>query len=120
MAAKARFAASLSEDVVSSRSRRGVICQEKPQRSLHQPQALSAPPLPTTAFQYRSVSSWSSVTTMKLTASLALKFGPPFSPTKRRLRTVNSTVSSTPSRPPGKSSGAAFPRPTALLGKVAA
>lgn len=28
-----------------------VICQENPQRSLHQPQALSVPPLPTIAFQ---------------------------------------------------------------------
>jgi hypothetical protein len=28
-----------------------VICQERPQRSLHQPQALSWPPLPTMAFQ---------------------------------------------------------------------
>lgn len=51
IAAKARLAVSLSEDVVSSRSRRGVICQEKPQRSLHQPQALSAPPVPTMAAQ---------------------------------------------------------------------
>ena len=30
---------------------RGVICQDNPQRSLHQPQALSWPPLPTIAFQ---------------------------------------------------------------------
>jgi hypothetical protein len=34
-----------------------VICQEKPQRSLHQPHWLSVPPLPMIAFQYRSVSS---------------------------------------------------------------
>ena len=30
---------------------RGVICQEKPQRSLHQPHMLSAPPLAAIAFQ---------------------------------------------------------------------
>ena len=34
----------------SSRTR-GVICQEKPHRSLHQPQALSSPPLSTIALQ---------------------------------------------------------------------
>jgi hypothetical protein len=41
----------------ASVSARGVICQERPQRSLHQPHWLSVPPLPTIAFQYRSVSS---------------------------------------------------------------
>ena len=35
----------------ASVSTRGVICQERPQRSLHQPHALSVPPLPTIAFQ---------------------------------------------------------------------
>ena len=35
----------------ASVSVRGVICQERPQRSLHQPQSLSCPPLPTIAFQ---------------------------------------------------------------------
>lgn len=43
IAAKARCAIALSRLVVSSSSRRGVICHEKPQRSLHHPQALSAP-----------------------------------------------------------------------------
>ena len=47
----------------------GVICHEKPQRSLHQPHMLSWPPLPTMAFHSRSVSAWSSVRIMKLTAS---------------------------------------------------
>src|SRR5215217_409058 len=51
MASMARFAAARSGSVVDSSSARGVICQEKPQRSLHQPQALSWPPLPTMAFQ---------------------------------------------------------------------
>jgi hypothetical protein len=51
IASKARFAVSRSALVVRSSSRLGVICQEKPQRSLHQPQALSAPPLPTIASQ---------------------------------------------------------------------
>ena len=37
--------------VIASVSTRGVICQDKPQRSLHQPHALSWPPLPTIAFQ---------------------------------------------------------------------
>ena len=35
----------------ASVSARGVICQERPQRSLHQPHWLSVPPLPTIAFQ---------------------------------------------------------------------
>jgi hypothetical protein len=37
--------------VVASSSTRGVICQDKPHLSLHHPHALSAPPLPTMAFQ---------------------------------------------------------------------
>ena len=40
---------------------RGVICHDNPHRSLHQPHALSWPPLPTIAFHKRSVSAWSSV-----------------------------------------------------------
>src|SRR5262245_65149507 len=51
MASNARFAAALSGLVVASSRTRGVICQEKPHRSLHQPQALSSPPLSTIAFQ---------------------------------------------------------------------
>src|SRR5690606_13337394 len=51
IASIARLALERSELVVSSISRRGVICQEKPQRSRHQPQALSAPPSSTMAFQ---------------------------------------------------------------------
>jgi len=51
IASMARFAAARSGSVVASISTRGVICQENPQRSLHQPQALSLPPLPTIAFQ---------------------------------------------------------------------
>jgi hypothetical protein len=50
MASKARFA-SAPPAASASVSGRGVICQERPQRSLHQPQALSCPPLPTIAFQ---------------------------------------------------------------------
>jgi hypothetical protein len=46
-----------SELVVRSSSRLGVICQENPQRSRHQPHALALPPLLTIASQYRSVSS---------------------------------------------------------------
>ena len=51
IASMARFAAARSGSVVASSSARGVICHEKPQRSLHQPQALSRPPLPTIASQ---------------------------------------------------------------------
>jgi len=47
---KARFA-SLPPAARASVSARGVICQERPQRSLHQPHWLSFPPLPTIAFQ---------------------------------------------------------------------
>ena len=51
IASNARLAAALSWLVVASSSTRGVICQEKPQRSLHQPHRLSSPPLPTIASQ---------------------------------------------------------------------
>src|SRR5262249_1614207 len=55
IASNARFASSPPAAIASVRTR-GVICQEIPHLSLHQPQALSWPPLPTMAFQYRSVS----------------------------------------------------------------
>jgi hypothetical protein len=47
---KARLA-SAPPAASASVSARGVICQKRPQRSLHQPHWLSAPPLPTIAFQ---------------------------------------------------------------------
>jgi hypothetical protein len=50
MASKARFA-SVPPAASAAVRTRGVICQERPQRSLHQPHALSLPPLPTIAFQ---------------------------------------------------------------------
>ena len=52
IAAKTRLASSppASTPAVSAR---GLICQQRPQRSLHQPHWFSAPPLPTIAFQYR-------------------------------------------------------------------
>ena len=46
----ARFASS-PPAASTSVSTRGVICQETPHLSLHQPHALSCPPLPTMAFQ---------------------------------------------------------------------
>jgi hypothetical protein len=51
IASKARLAAARSGSVVASSSARGVICQDKRHRSLHHPQALSAPPLLMIAFQ---------------------------------------------------------------------
>src|SRR5205085_11908705 len=50
IASNARFA-SPPPAASASVSARGVICQERPQRSLHQPHWLSVPPLPTIAFQ---------------------------------------------------------------------
>jgi Bacterial protein of unknown function (DUF899) len=64
-------------------------------------QWLSSPPLPTIAFHKRSVSAWSSVASWNGYASLCLKSGPPLSPTQGMPRTVNSTVSTSPSLPAG-------------------
>src|SRR5206468_12990514 len=50
IASKARYA-SRPPAASASVNARGVICQERPQRSLHQPHWLSLPPLPTIAFQ---------------------------------------------------------------------
>jgi len=50
IASNARLATSPPWAIASVRTR-GVICQLSPHLSLHQPQALSAPPLPTIAFQ---------------------------------------------------------------------
>ncbi|BDT57721.1 hypothetical protein MasN3_12150 [Massilia varians] len=61
IASNARFATAGSGSAMPSLSTRGVICQDSPHLSLHQPHALSWPPLPTMAFHRRSVSSWSSV-----------------------------------------------------------
>jgi hypothetical protein len=50
IASKARFASAppAASALVSAR---GVICQERPHRSLHQPHSLSLPPLPTISSQ---------------------------------------------------------------------
>src|SRR5262249_15832759 len=50
IASNARFASS-PPTASASVSTRGVICQEMPHLSLHQPHWLSWPPLPTMAFQ---------------------------------------------------------------------
>src|SRR5690349_21436121 len=50
IASNARFATSPPLAIASVRTR-GVICHDRPHLSLHQPHALSAPPLPTIAFQ---------------------------------------------------------------------
>ena len=50
IASNARFASS-PPAAIASVSVRGVICQETPHLSLHQPHALSWPPLPTMALQ---------------------------------------------------------------------
>ena len=51
IASNARLAAARSGSVTACVSAIGVICQDKPRLSLHQPHALSWPPLPTIAFQ---------------------------------------------------------------------
>ena len=50
IASKARFPSAPPAPSASINTR-GVICQEMPQRSLHHPHWLSAPPFPTIAFQ---------------------------------------------------------------------
>ena len=50
IASNARLASS-PPAAIAAVSTRGVICHETPHLSLHQPQALSWPPLPTMAFQ---------------------------------------------------------------------
>lgn len=50
IASNARFASS-QPAASASVSVRGVICQDTPHLSLHQPHALSRPPLPPMAFQ---------------------------------------------------------------------
>src|SRR5687768_10052128 len=50
IASKARLAAAVSGPVIASVRAIGVICQDKPHLSVHQPHAFSCPPLPTIAF----------------------------------------------------------------------
>src|SRR5215210_2020303 len=94
IASNARLAAALSGLLLARSTARGVICHEKPQPSLHQPQALSCPPLRTMALQGRAVGSGSSVRTRKLAASLTL--GPAVRPTNGGPSAVNASVSSVP------------------------
>jgi len=51
IASNARLAAAVSGSVIAFVRAIGVICQDNPHLSLHQPHALSWPPLPTIAFQ---------------------------------------------------------------------
>jgi len=51
IASNARLAAAVSGSVIAFVRASGVICQDRPHLSLHQPQALSSPPLPSMAFQ---------------------------------------------------------------------
>src|SRR5215470_13367797 len=51
IASNARLAAARSGSVTAFVRAIGVICQDNPHLSLHQPHALSWPPLPTIAFQ---------------------------------------------------------------------
>src|SRR3982750_4594432 len=120
MASNARLAAARSGSLIALVSAIGVICQDKPHLSLHQPQALSCPPLPTIAFQYRSVSAWSVVATWNENASLGLNSGPPLSPRQGIPITVNSTVNTSPFFPDGKPPGARCPAPTDESGNVRA
>lgn len=53
IASNARLASSPPATSASVKTR-GVICHERPHRSLHHPQALSSPPLPTMADPERS------------------------------------------------------------------
>jgi hypothetical protein len=53
-------------------------------------------------------------------ASLRLNSGPPLRPRQGMPRTLNSTVSTSPSVPPGKSPGALRTAVTSPFGKVAA
>ena len=51
IASNARLATAGLGSVIASVRAIGVICQDKPHLSLHQPHALSSPPWPTIAFQ---------------------------------------------------------------------
>ena len=50
IASNARLAAAGSAPITASVRTRGVICHDRPQRSLHQPHSLSCPPLLMIAF----------------------------------------------------------------------
>jgi hypothetical protein len=56
IASNTRVATAGSGSAIPAVRARGVICQESPHLSLHQPHALSWPPFLTIAFHRRSVS----------------------------------------------------------------
>ncbi|MNF10273.1 hypothetical protein D3C80_2111630 [compost metagenome] len=72
------------------------------------------------AFQYLSVSAWSSVAIWNENASLCLNAVPPLRPMQGMPNTVKSTVSTAPSLLDGLSLGARPILPTLVSGKVSA
>ena len=97
-----------------------MICHDTPHLSLHQPHALSWPPLPTIAFQRRSVSAWSSVATWNENASLCLNAGPPFRPTQGMPSDGEVDREHVALLAGGIVAGRAITVPTELSGKVSA
>jgi len=97
-AAIARCPASWSSLPMSSVSRLGTICQERPYLSLSQPHGPCSPPSPS-ASQKWSTSSWSSQSTWKLTDSLNWKSTPlpPLRATNGCPSSSKSTVIAVPS-----------------------
>src|SRR6266702_1876734 len=83
----------------------GTICYERPKRSFTQPHC-SASGTADRAFQYRSSSDWFSHGIVNETASLNLKYGPPFRPLNFWPINVKSTDRTSPFFPLGKSAGA--------------
>ena len=79
IAAIARWARAGSGSASSLGSAVGMICQDRPNRSLSQPHWLSTPPPSSRRAHSRSTSSWSSQLTEKETASVNGNSGPPLS-----------------------------------------
>jgi hypothetical protein len=75
-----------------------VICQEKPQQSLHQPHWLSTPLLPDDRIPVVVRLFLISVAISKEKASLCLNAGPPLIPRQKMPRTMNSTINTTKGR----------------------
>ena len=66
---------------VSNRgSARGMICHDRPNGSVNQPQRLSTPPPDSSAAHSRSTSACVSTVTLIEAAGYSLQCGPPFSP----------------------------------------
>ena len=119
IASNARFATSPPLAIASVRTR-GVICHDRPHLSLHQPHALSCAAVADDRVPVAVGLGLVVGRDLERERLAVLELRPAVEADAGHAQTVNSTVSTSPFFPPGKSDGARCTAPTVLSGNVAA